>query len=148
WALIGAKSGELIAPYLMSEVTWRIDGATLTREETLTASRPLTIRRWWVAVPTTATRVSQQSYEGQRWARLESNDGILEVLSPVADWPVTESIVAPGDGPLGRGPRIAVPLHLAYESRNVRLEAGRPVRWRIALKAVGLRPLNHASTEK
>jgi hypothetical protein len=30
---------------------------------------------------------------------------------------------------------MSIPLHLVYESRDIRLEAGRSVRWRIALRA-------------
>jgi len=134
WALIGSKSGVVVDPHITSEVTFRIDGATLTREETLTASEPLTIRRWRFAVPTTAEHLAQ-SNDSQRWTRLESSDGVLDVQSPAADWPVKETVVATGDSPLGRGPRRGIPLHLVYESRDIRLEAGRPVRWRIALRA-------------
>jgi len=135
WALLGSKSGQLIDPHLTSEVTWRIDGATLTRDETLTASEPLTIRRWWVAVPTTAARSIPQTQEGQRWNRFESLDGVLEVMAPTADWPLAESLVATGDGPLGRGARGAVPLHWVFESRELRLAANRPAHWRLSLKA-------------
>ena len=134
WALIGSKSGVVVDPHITSEVTFRIDGATLTREETLTASEQLTIRRWRFAVPTTAEHLAQ-SNDGQRWTRLESSEGVLDVQSPAADWPVKETVVATGDSSLGRGPRRGVPLHLVYESRDIRLEARRPVRWRIALRA-------------
>ena len=134
WALIGSKSGSLIDPHITSEVRFRIDGSTLVRDETLTASEPLTVRRWRFAVPSTASRVPNQSKD-QKWRRLESSDGILEVGSPTADWPVTETIIAAGESPLGRGPRLGVPTHLVYESRDIRLEAGRPIRWRIALRA-------------
>ncbi len=134
WALIGSKSGVVVDPHITSEVTFRIDGATLTREETLTASEPLIIRRWRFAVPTTAEHLGQSS-DTERWTRLESSEGVLDVQAPAADWPVKETVVATGDSPLGRGPRLGIPLHLVYESRDIRLEAGRPVRWRIALRA-------------
>jgi hypothetical protein len=148
WVRVGSKPGELIDPGITSEVIWRIDGATITRVETLTAARQLTIRRWWFAVPTTATRTTQQSYEGQKSLRLESPDGVLEVLIPAADWPLSESLLTMGDSPLGRGARGAVPLHLVYESRDLRLEPRRPVRWRIALRAAGRRPASFTSREK
>lgn len=135
WALIGGKPGNFVDPHLTSEVSFRIDGSSLVREETLTASEPVTIRRWRFAVPTTAARIGQQSNDSQKWTRLESPDGVLEVQPPTADWPVKEAIVATGNSSLGRGPRLGIPLHLVYESRDVRLEARRPVRWRIALRA-------------
>ncbi len=155
WALVGSKSGEFISPPLTSEVVFRIDGAMLIREETLTASEALAIRRWWVAVPTTARSV-QQVQETMKWPfsssgrqkgkpqfqdapkrwRLESADGVLEVVTPVADWAISESLIANGDAPLGRGARRAVPLYLLYESHNLRLEAQRPLRWSIALRTL------------
>ena len=134
WALIGSKTGVVVDPHITSEVTFRIDGATLTREETLAASEPITIRKWRFALPTTAARIAQSS-DSHRWTRLESSDGVLDVQSPAADWPVKETVVATGDSPLGRGPRLGVPLHLVYESHDIRLEARRPLRWRIALRA-------------
>ncbi|HJQ23070.1 MAG TPA: hypothetical protein VKA60_04080 [Blastocatellia bacterium] len=135
WALVGGKPGVYVDPHLTSEVVFRIEGATLTREETLKASEPLTIRRWWLAVPTTAARTVPLIDEGQKWTRLESDEGALDVQSPTADWRLSESLVATGDSAAGRGARRAVPLYLLYEAHDLRLEAGRTVHWRIALRA-------------
>jgi hypothetical protein len=147
WALAGSKSGSLVDPHITSEVTFRIDGATLLREESLTASEPLTIRRWRFAVPTTAGRISPQSSETRSWTRLDSPEGALEVESPAADWPITKTVLATGDSPLGRGPRLGVPLHLVYESRDIRLEPRHPVRWWFALRvSPDPQPLNNTST--
>lgn len=147
WALAGSKPGSLVDPHITSEVTFSISGATLVREESLTASEPLTIRRWRFAVPTTAARIARQSNENRKWTKLESPEGILEVESPAADWPITDSVIATGDSPLGRGPRLGVPLHLVYESRDIRLEARHPVRWRFALRvSAGPQPGNNTST--
>jgi hypothetical protein len=148
WALIGSKSGELIDPHLTSEVIFRIDGATLTREETLTASEALTIRHWRFIVPTTATRFLPQSGQARKGVRFESPEGALEVQSPVADWQLQETILATGDSITGSGARGAVPLHMVYESHNLRLTAQRPVRWRIALRVVELQAKNLSSMEK
>ncbi|HKA21783.1 MAG TPA: hypothetical protein VKN18_26130 [Blastocatellia bacterium] len=133
WAAIGTKPGSLIDPHITSEVVFRIDGSTLVREEKLTAEVPVTIHLWRFAVPTTAGNVNR-SNDAQKWIRLETSDGILEVQPPVADWPLKEELVSIGDTALGRGPRLGVPLHLVYESRDIRLEPGRSVRWRIALR--------------
>lgn len=148
WALIGSKSGELVDPHITSEVIFRIDGTTLTREETLTASEPVTIRRWRFIVPTTATRFFPQSDEVRKWVRLQSHEGILEVQHPVADWQLQETIAATGDNVTGRGARGAIPLHMVYESNNLRLAVQHPVRWRIALRAVDLPAKNLSSMEK
>jgi hypothetical protein len=109
------------------------EGTTLTRVETLTASADVTIKRWWVAVPTTAARSEVLFDGGKRRDRLVSDAGTLEV-SATADWPLAVSLQAAGGGALGRGARGGVPLHLVYEARDLSLKAGQPVRWRITLK--------------
>lgn len=136
WAIIGGKAGQLVDPHLTSEVVWRLDGTTLTRDETLSSSEPLTLRRWWVAVPTTAARTEVNFENGRRWDRLQVDEGALDV-SATADWPLSVSLLATGNSALGRGPRGAVPLHLVYETRELRLSARQPARWRITLKAEG-----------
>jgi hypothetical protein len=133
WALVGSRSGQLEDPRITSEVVWRLEGTTLTREETLKASADVTFKRWRVAVPTTASRSEVFFDGGRRRDRLVSNDGTLEV-SATADWPLTVSTQAAGGGALGRGARGGVPLHLVYEARDVSLKAGEPARWRITLK--------------
>lgn len=143
WALVGGKPGAYVDPHLTSEVVFRIERATLTREETLKASAPLTIRRWWLAVPTTAARAVPQTDDGQKWMRLETDEGTLDVQSPAADWQLLESLVATGDSPAGRGARRAVPLYLSYESHDLRLGAGRAAHWRIALRAAAAAQPEH-----
>lgn len=136
WAVVGSRSGQLVDPGISSEVVLSHEGTTLTRVETLKSSADVTVKRWWVAVPTRAPR-SEVSFDGaRRRDRLVSNDGTLEV-SATADWPLTVSVQAAGGGALGRGARGGVPLHLVYEARDLRLKAGVPARWRITLKAEG-----------
>ena len=136
WAVLGSKSGELIDPHLTSEVTWRLEGTTLKRDEILTASEPIAIRRWWVAISTTAASCIPSTQENQRSNRFESPDGALEAAVPAADWPLSESLIAPGNGALGRGARGAVPLHWVFESRDLRLEPNRPLHWRLSLRVL------------
>jgi hypothetical protein len=139
WAQIGRKAGELTDPRIKSEVVWRVSGTTLTREETLEASEAVTLRRWWVAVPTTATHNEVQLVKGQRHDRLESDEGVLTAAA-TADWPLKVSLRAASDSALGRGARGAVPLHLVYETHDLRLNPKERVRWRITLKAEGKKP--------
>ena len=133
WAVLGTKSGQLEDPHVTSEVVWRIEGSTLTREETLKSSADVTVKRWRVAVPTTAARSEVLFDRGRRRDRLVSDSGTLEV-SATADWPLAVSLQAAGGGALGRGARGGLPLHLVYEARDVSLKAGRPAHWRITLK--------------
>jgi hypothetical protein len=136
WALLGSKSGQLEDPGISSEVVLSHEGTTLTRVETLRAAADVTVKRWRVAVPTTAARSEVLFDGGQRRDRFVSDSGTLEV-SGTADWPLAVSLQAAGGGALGRGARGGVPLHLVYEARDVRLKAGEPARWRITLKAEG-----------
>lgn len=133
WTALGTKSGQLEDPRVTSEVVWRLEGTTLTREETLKSSADVTFKRWRVAVPTTAARSEVLFEGGGRRDRFVSDDGALEV-SATADWPLSISVQAAGGGALGRGARGGVPLHLVYEARDVSLKAGQAARWRITLK--------------
>lgn len=137
WAVIGGKAGELLDPHLTSEVVWRLDGQTLLREETLSATEALTVRRWWVAVPTTAPQSEVEfSREGQRWDHFESSEGVLSVAA-TTDWPSKVSLLSTGESALGRGARGPIPLHLVYESRDLRLDPNKPARWRMTIKVEG-----------
>jgi hypothetical protein len=136
WAVIGGKAGQLADPHMTSEVIWRIQGTTLSREETLKSSEAVTIRRWWVAVPTTNTRSDVEFTHGQRMDRFESNEGELSTTA-TADWSLHISLIATGDSALGRGARGAIPLNLVYESTDLHLVPNKPMRWRIIMKVEG-----------
>ena len=117
-------------------MVWRLEDQTLTRDESLKSAEDLTLRRWWVALPTTAARNEILFDGGQRRDRFTSDSCALEVWA-TADWPLTVALSAAGDGALSRGARGPVPLHLVYESRGLRLAAGRAARWRVTLKVEG-----------
>lgn len=133
WAMVGGKPGQLVDPHIMSTVVWRADGSTLKREETLLSSENVSLRRWWFAVPTTASSQKVKVLGREHRARLESKEGALEVRVS-ADWPLRVSLLTTGSGPLGRGARGAIPLHLVYEAEGLRLTANRAAHWRITLK--------------
>jgi hypothetical protein len=50
-----------------------------------------------------------------------------------APWKTGAATRATGDGPLGRGARGYIPLHLANEARDLRLTPGQPITWRLTL---------------
>ena len=133
WALIGGKPGQLIDPHITSNVVWRVDGNTLKREETLLSSENVYLRRWWFAVPTTASRQKVKAKGGEHRALLESQDATLEIRTS-ADWPLKVSLLTTGGGPLGRGARGNIPQHLVYEAESFRLRPNVAARWRITLK--------------
>lgn len=135
WALIGSKSGELVDPGITSEVTWRLEGSKLTRDESLKASQPTVIRRWWIAVPTIATHNENSLFSGRRTDRFALDQDRAELSMTVwADWPLKKSLQAAGETPLGRGAREAIPLHLINESRDLRLETDRAKNWHLVME--------------
>jgi hypothetical protein len=130
WARLGTKSGQLVDPGLTSEVRWILRDAALERRETLTATVPINIRTWRVIVPTTNTAVEQTS-EG---ALLTGGSAALRVAVTIP-WPqLTSHVEGTGNSPLGRGARGAVPLHLVYEARDVRIAPGQPITWQMTLR--------------
>jgi hypothetical protein len=126
WAVVGTKSGQLQNVGLTSEVVWRIENGTLVREETLSSEQPVTIRNWRMAVPTMHDKVvTTDSY------RFSSSAGSLDVQ--LSGFNPRASIAAAGDGPLGRGVRGAIPLHLVFEAQNVVVKPREPLKYRLIL---------------
>lgn len=136
WAVVGKKAGELQDVGLTTEVTWRIENGKLVREETLSSKQPVSIRRWWMAVPTSHDRVATEFVGGVRVDRFSSSGGQLEVKLLEATFPVQASIKASGDSPLGRGVHGAIPLHLIFESQNVMVNPSKPLRFKISLGVI------------
>ena len=135
WALVGGKAGEWLDVGLTSEVVWRIEHGTLTREEIVTTRTPVNIRRWQLVVPSTYAKVETEFNKGLRLDRFSSTEGMLEVQMREATFPITTSIIATGNSPLGRGVHGAIPLHVVFEARDVALQSGRTLKYRLALTA-------------
>jgi hypothetical protein len=131
---VGGKTGDWIDPGFEVSTEWRIEGSTLTRTETLTSSRDVTVRRLSLILPSTAT-THAQSPDAPGAAgviRLTGPEGVLDARTG-GDLPVAASIRQVGDEPLGRGPRVAIPTHVTFEATNIQLRAGQPRRWSISL---------------
>jgi hypothetical protein len=138
WAQLGTKSGTLVDPGLTSEVRWTIRGGALERSETLTARAPITIRAWRLVVPTTASTVDTMAngvvlFGVNTGGRQENPKGGALQVSVSTPWKTDRYVRATGDDRLGRGARGAIPLHLMYEARDVRVTPGQPVTWRLTL---------------
>jgi len=144
WAQVGSKSGQLVDPHITSEVSWHLVGTTLMRDEALKSTEPKTIRRWWIAVPTTAARNESSLFSGRRTERFTFGAGQADLsVTGWADWPLKTSLLATGDTALGRGARGAIPMHLVYESRDLRLEPNRPKTWHLVIELAPLaKPLD------
>ena len=135
WVVAGAKAGEPADEGLISEVAWSIRGNTLQRVESLTSSKPLRVRRLWLAVPSRYDRLETLELGGHRLDRLISDGGTLDVQVKHSDWPVQISAFATGDSPLGRSDRGPIPLQLILESKDVSLSPGAPKTWELTLLA-------------
>jgi hypothetical protein len=132
WALIGSKAGQLVDPHITSEVVWHLEGSTLTRDETLKSTEPITIRRWWIAVPSTAEHNESSIIDGQRIDHFAFDQDRMNLsINAQAEWSLKTSLRATGDTALGRGARGGIPLHLVFESWNLRLEPNRPNTWHL-----------------
>jgi hypothetical protein len=135
WVVVGSQAGETVDSALVSEVTWSLQGDSLHRVESLIASKPLKIRRLWLAIPTRNAHLETLELSGTRIDRLTSNGVTLDVQVIHSDWPLQISAYATGDDSLGRGDRGAIPLHLILESKNVSLTPGATESWEIRLSA-------------
>ena len=134
WAIVGGNAAERVDPGIESAVEWKLEGDSLIRTERLTTSRPQTVRRWRVELPTTGNSWSTSLDGGARSDVFEGPEGRLEVSVLSADWPYSVSGLANGDTREGRGARLAIPLRLVLEARDLRLEPGVPREWRLRIR--------------
>lgn len=133
WAVVGTKSGQLEDVGLVTEVTWRIEGDTLVREEVLSSTRPVPIRFWKLVVPSSYDQFSTDYKKGARTDIFFSPRGRLEVRAD-ATFLFFTSIKATGNGPLGKGVHGAIPLHLEFSSVNhLEVKPGQPLKFKISL---------------
>jgi hypothetical protein len=135
WVVAGGKAGEPADEGLVSEVTWSIEGDTIRRIESLTSSKPLRVRRLWLAIPSRYDRLETLDVDGHRMDRLSSGAETLDVQVKQSDWPVEISAFSTGDSPLGRSDRGPIPLHLVLTSKNISLSPGSPEKWELTLSA-------------
>jgi hypothetical protein len=141
WAVVGTKSGELADVGLTSEVIWRIEKGTVSREEILSSKRPVTIRSWKIVVPSRYGNVETEgTSDGGRLDRFSSEAGMLTAKLSGATFPVRTSYVESGNGPLGRGVQGSIPLHLVFEAGDLTVENGKPLKYRLSLTVTPSRP--------
>src|SRR4030095_8368632 len=133
WAMVGNKSGELVDVGLSTEVIWRLKKNTLTREETLTATRPVNIQRWSLAVPTTYSITGMKANKQSRIDLFASTESRLEVEMEEINVPVTQRTESTENTPRGLGIHGAIPLHLVFESKNIVAVPSQPLRSKLTL---------------
>ena len=139
WALIGGKSGDWIDVGLSTDVVWHIDNETFTREETLSSDRPVSIRSWQLAIPSSYSQVETEFHGQTRIDRFSSGAGTLSAQLSNASFGFTTSVIASGNGPLGRGVHGAIPLYLMFEAKNLTVQNGSPLKYRVTLQISDVR---------
>jgi hypothetical protein len=133
WGRVGSKSGERFDIGITSQVVWRVLPDKLERNETLVANKNLKIKRWWVAVPSTADRSRIYMTGDSRTDFLQGREGILKVTAN-ADWKFATSLEATGDSKRSKGALGAIPLHLIYSAENLELMKNKELMWRLTLE--------------
>lgn len=134
WAVVGGKASERVDAGIQSDVEWWLKDGGLVRTERLMVERPMRLRRWRVGVPTTGSRWQTAIENGARTDTFEGPEGRLAVTLTRADWPSTIVVRATGNGADGRGARLAVPLHLEFEARDLTLQPDAPRTWTLLLR--------------
>lgn len=132
--LPNGKPEQFAEPGLTTEVTWKIEGDSLLRSETITASRAAKIRRFSVIFPSTANQVSTRFEDGHRIDRFTGTDATLEVAVQSKDIAFTESLQATGNSALGKGTRGPIPLILQLQANKLSLKPGGTLHWTIRLR--------------
>jgi hypothetical protein len=133
WVVVGAKAGVLVDPGLVSEVTWTLQGNTLQRTESLTASKSLDVRRLWFAIPSRHDHLETYYLQGTRVDRLISEGQTLEVQVKNSSLPFEISAYATGNDPLGRGDRGPLPMHVIFQTKSFSLTPSQPKHWELSL---------------
>jgi hypothetical protein len=133
WVVPGTKAGDLVDAGLVSEVTWTLQGNSLRRVESLTASKALNVRRLWLAIPSRYDHLQTSYLQGVRIDRLISEERTLEVRVKSSDLPFEISVYAAGNDPLGRGDRGPLPMHLILQTKSFSLRPAVPRDWELSL---------------
>lgn len=129
WAQIGSKSGETFANGLISVVEFKLENNKLIRRETLTADNDITIKKWRVAIPTTADKVQNNDTN----YIFSGREGTLG-FNIKTDWKTTVETLATGDSRLGKGVLGAIPIHLIFQSTDLQLKKGQKMSWEMSLE--------------
>jgi hypothetical protein len=133
WATVGGKSGDMKDVGLTCRVVWHINNNSLSREETLSSSQSIAIRSWRMAVPSSYNKVATENSSGRRVDRFTANEGSLTVELSENTFPISTSLVATGNGPLGKGVHGALPLLLLFEAKDITVQPSKPIKYRLTL---------------
>jgi hypothetical protein len=138
WAVVGGKPGQTVDPGLVTEIVWSVEGDKLTRAEKISAARPVSIKRFWVAIPSTGATASTVMIGTRRQDTLHGEEGSLQVSVDQSSFPLKIWLQATGDSPAGKGSRGPVPLVLNLEAQGLTVSPGTGLDWTFSLR--GLSP--------
>jgi hypothetical protein len=111
WVVLKGKPAQFVDPGLTSVVHWALTGGVLTREETITALRPVTVHRLRVIFPSTSDHIATRFVEGRRI-------DVLDALEIEAKGPLTTSVRATANSALGRA--ISGPFRFSSNGRPIK----------------------------
>ena len=131
FALKGGNPAEWVEPGFEVAVSWAIQNGTLTRTETISADASITLRSVKWNLTSTAHDHALLSKDGVKTLTLEGREGTLGVANR-GDLSRT-SIQQIPDGPLSRGARGAIPLHVTFEAKDLQLSPAHPRTFEISL---------------
>jgi hypothetical protein len=136
FALVGGKPGQTVEPGLTAEVTWSFEGNKLTRMEKISAAQPVSVKRFWLAVPSTGDRSITSFENGRRTDTLKGEEGDLQVSVEQTSFPLSLSLQATGNSPSGKGSRGHVPLVLNLEAIALTVGPGAELNWSLSLRVL------------
>ena len=134
WVLVGGKAGQTVDTALTTDVTWSFAGNVLTRTEKISATAPVSIKRFWVAVPSTGSTSITSVENGHRTDALQGQEGVLQVSVDESSVPLKTSLQATGNSALGKGSRGPVPLILNLENTELLIAPGKELNWKLSLR--------------
>ena len=149
WAIIDSEKtnvdlpfGEpeiFVSPGLKTEVTWQAKykdlKPILIRDETLSATKPVTIRRWRMVFPSTADHVEKQQVEGRQVYRFTGREGTLEFSAVMQNIALTETLHTNDiNTAVGKGTRGPIPLMLSLEATNIVVKPDAPLHLNVTLR--------------
>jgi hypothetical protein len=134
WVTVGGKAGQTVDPGLVTEIAWSIEGDKLIRSERISAAHPVSIKRFWVAIPSTGITASTIMNGARRQDTLEGEEGGLEISVDRSSFPLKIWLQATGDSPEGKGSRGPVPLVLNLEAQGLTVSPGAGLDWKLSLR--------------
>jgi hypothetical protein len=128
WAQLGSRTGQLVDPGIVADVRWEVKGTTLVRTETLSASKPIEVRRMWMIVPSTSGEAVSVS-TGEPAIKFESPSGALTVSLQSSNGVINPVVHATGDSAAGKGSLGPVPFLLEFDQKNFTLAPQANLTW-------------------